>query len=134
MNCESEILRNTIKYMSKSNTVNNMKLMILTKIRVICIGMFLQLTFSECLFAYLVSCPPYFCLISSITCYQGKIIWRERHLCFTTTKAHPKTKFWEETLITFFLILGLQDFFLDNWWTDANAIMPVHWSIETYQK
>ncbi len=34
MNCESEILRK--KYICKSNTENNMKLMILEKIRVIC--------------------------------------------------------------------------------------------------
>ena len=34
MNCESESLRK--KYISKSNTVNNTKLMILEKIRVIC--------------------------------------------------------------------------------------------------
>ena len=38
-----------IKYIHKNNTVNNMKLMIHAKVRVIHIGMCLQLTHSKCI-------------------------------------------------------------------------------------
>ena len=51
MNCESEILQK--KYICETNTVNDMKLMILEKIRVCNSHMFLQPTRSECIFSFI---------------------------------------------------------------------------------